>query len=387
MQPPKDNAAHPSCGWCCVNMSCWFVTAWGACAAPVSTACLCGVRGQASGGHNVIAGVFDYAKLLHDDSVVVGFLNGPHGIFSNNHCIIDAALLSGYRNMGGFDIIGSGRHKIESPEQFAASLKNCTDLDLDGLLVIGGDDSNTNACLLAEYFAKCGAKTVVNGAPKTIDGDLKIPGLIPVSFGFDTATKTYAEQVGNIELDALSTQKVLWKPSPDRLGALDAVVRAAALPEAQWSVGLAPLTPPPLVPTHVQRRCRCDLAVLPHHPSHGALRFTHCVGSGPADTVRIGAPHCCLAVRATCSPSVGVSASTAMLTIRVCSGYFSGVLLATVAGAARTWSSSARRLRTRACRWQPSPRILWTSSSSVLAPDVTTASSLCQRAPSSLSRK
>lgn len=163
--------------------------------------------GQAPGGHNVIAGVYDYAKAIHPDSVVIGFLNGPHGIFSNRWTQLSDALVARYRNTGGFDMIGSGRHKIHSEEHMRASLDNCAALRLDGLLVIGGDDSNTNAALLAEYFARHGAHTVVAGAPKTIDGDMKVPKLVPVSFGFDTATKCYAEMTGNIALDALSSQK------------------------------------------------------------------------------------------------------------------------------------------------------------------------------------
>ena len=163
--------------------------------------------GQAPGGHSVITGLYDYAKRHHPDSTMIGYINGPHGVFNGNYITLDDNIINRYRNMGGFDIIGSGRHKIETPEQFANSLKYATDLDLDGLVVIGGDDSNTNAAVLAEYFAKHGAKTVVNGAPKTIDGDLKVHPYIPVSFGFDTACKTYAEMVGNVASDAISSQK------------------------------------------------------------------------------------------------------------------------------------------------------------------------------------
>lgn len=173
--------------------------------------------GQAAGGHNVIMGLFDMLRKINPDSKLFGFLAGPHGIFTNNYMEIHPEYMNKFRNMGGFDmirkyylfsnstIVGSGRHKIETPEQFAASLKNVTDLDLDGLIVIGGDDSNTNACLLAEYFAKHNAKCKVIGAPKTIDGDLRNEH-IQVSFGFDTATKVYSEAIGNLCSDAVSAR-------------------------------------------------------------------------------------------------------------------------------------------------------------------------------------
>ena len=163
--------------------------------------------GQAPGGHNVIAGIFDYIKKSSKDSVLVGFLDGPQGIYNGQYCIIDDKLMDGYRNSGGFDMIGSGRHKIEKPEHFAAAMKNCQILNLDGLVVIGGDDSNTNAALLAEYFETNGCQTKVCGCPKTIDGDLKVHPYIPVSFGFDTACRTYSELIGNLGQDTLSTQK------------------------------------------------------------------------------------------------------------------------------------------------------------------------------------
>lgn len=162
--------------------------------------------GQAPGGHSVIAGIFDYIKSRHPESILYGFLNGPHGIFTGNATIIDDDLMSRYRNMGGFDIIGSGRHKIETEEQFFNSKASCEALELDGLVVIGGDDSNTNAAVLAEYFVANGCNTRVIGAPKTIDGDLKNK-YIPVSFGFDTACKTYSELIGNVAFDAISSQK------------------------------------------------------------------------------------------------------------------------------------------------------------------------------------
>jgi len=162
--------------------------------------------GQAPGGHNVIAGLFDYIKTVSPESKLIGFKDGPHGIFSHIYVTVDDDMISQFRNTGGFDMLGSGRHKIETPDQFEASMKVCADLNLHGLVVIGGDDSNTNACVLGEYFKSHGAKTNVIGCPKTIDGDLKNLA-IPISFGFDTACRTYAEQVGNVERDALGAQK------------------------------------------------------------------------------------------------------------------------------------------------------------------------------------
>ena len=118
-------------------------------------------------------GLFDMVKKLHPDSILYGFLAGPHGVFTGNYMEITPEYMNLYRNMGGFDMIRAGRHKIETPEQFASSLEHATKMDLDGLAVIGGDDSNTNACLLAEYFAAKGSKCTVVGCPKTIDGDLR----------------------------------------------------------------------------------------------------------------------------------------------------------------------------------------------------------------------
>jgi len=163
--------------------------------------------GQASGGHNVIAGLYDFVKRVSPKSEMFGFMNGPQGIYTGKYCKITDEMMDQYRNMGGFDMIGSGRHKIESPAHFQASMENCTALDLDGLVVIGGDDSNTNAAVLAEYFAANNCKTKVCGAPKTIDGDLKVHPYIPVSFGFDTACRTYSELIGNLGQDTLSSQK------------------------------------------------------------------------------------------------------------------------------------------------------------------------------------
>ena len=149
------------------------------------------------------------AKNFHPDSKIFGFLEGPHGVYSNEVMEISSDYMDKYRNMGGFDMIRAGRHKIETEEQFQNSLKYCTELDLDGIAVIGGDDSNTNACLLAEYFAKKNSKCTVVGCPKTIDGDLKNEH-IEVSFGFDTATKVYSEAIGNLCTDAVSSKKYYY---------------------------------------------------------------------------------------------------------------------------------------------------------------------------------
>lgn len=162
--------------------------------------------GQAAGGHNVIIGLFDALKTLHPDARLYGFLNGPSGIIDNDAVELTTEFLAPYRNTGGFDMIGSGRTKIETEEQFRASLETAKALKLDGLVIIGGDDSNTNAALLAEYFQKQGQETVVVGVPKTIDGDLKNEN-VEISFGFDTACKTYSELIGNILRDSLSAKK------------------------------------------------------------------------------------------------------------------------------------------------------------------------------------
>ena len=162
--------------------------------------------GQAAGGHNVIIGLFDALKKMHLNSRLFGFLAGPSGILENSYRELNAAFLDPFCNTGGFDMIGSGRTKIETEEQLDAALKNCAALALDGLVVIGGDDSNTNAALLAEYFLTKGCKTQLIGIPKTIDGDLK-NSYINTSFGFDTACKIYSEMIGNICRDALSAKK------------------------------------------------------------------------------------------------------------------------------------------------------------------------------------
>lgn len=165
--------------------------------------------GQASGGHNVITGLFDALKLLNNESVLLGFSDGPMGILENKSVILTAELLANYRNQGGFDVIGAGRDKIESKEQLSRAEKTVRDLDLDGVVIIGGDDSNTNAAFLAEYFKSVNCKTVVIGVPKTIDGDLKNQD-IEISFGFDSACKVYSEIIGNLMSDALSAKKYYY---------------------------------------------------------------------------------------------------------------------------------------------------------------------------------
>lgn len=162
--------------------------------------------GQAAGGHNVIAGLFDALNSLNKDSKLFGFLGGPGGIISAKQKEITKEVLAPFRNQGGFDLIGSGRTKIETEEQLKASKEACQSLNLDGLVVIGGDDSNTNAAVLAEYFLTQNCKTKVIGVPKTIDGDLKNE-YVATSFGFDTACKVYIEAIGNIARDALSAKK------------------------------------------------------------------------------------------------------------------------------------------------------------------------------------
>ena len=157
--------------------------------------------GQAPGGHNVICGLYDALKATDKDNVLYGFKGGPSGLIDNDYIIFDDEYINAYRNTGGFDIIGSGRTKLETQEQIAIVAENCKKLGINALVFIGGDDSNTNAAVLAEYFAAQNAGIQVIVCPKTIDGDLKNED-IECSFGFDTATKTYAEIVGNIERDA-----------------------------------------------------------------------------------------------------------------------------------------------------------------------------------------
>ncbi|MGH7441965.1 MAG: diphosphate--fructose-6-phosphate 1-phosphotransferase, partial [bacterium] len=162
--------------------------------------------GQAPGGHNVISGLFDALQALNPKNKLIGFLGGPSGILDKHHVDLTAKIVDAHRNTGGFDIIGSGRTKLETSEQFDTCAKNLKDLGIGTLVVIGGDDSNTNAAVLAEYFAANGMGLRVIGCPKTIDGDLKTEE-IEISFGFDTATKTYAELIGNVERDCLSAKK------------------------------------------------------------------------------------------------------------------------------------------------------------------------------------
>ncbi len=159
--------------------------------------------GQAPGGHNILTGLFD---ALHSKSKLFGFLDGPSGVISGKYIELTASTLDPYRNQGGFDLLGSGRTKIETDQQLQSTLKTANDLDLDGLVIIGGDDSNTNAAFIAEYFLQHGCKTKVIGVPKTIDGDLQNQH-VEISFGFDTATKIYSELIGNIAKDALSAKK------------------------------------------------------------------------------------------------------------------------------------------------------------------------------------
>lgn len=165
--------------------------------------------GQAAGGHNVIVGLFDALKTLNPSSVLLGFKDGPQGIISNDVINLTSELLASYRNMGGFDVIGSGRTKIETTEQFESAAKTIKSRKLDGLVIIGGDDSNTNAALLAEYFKEINLPCTVVGVPKTIDGDLK-NNYIDISFGFDSACSTYSEIIGNIMRDALSAKKYYY---------------------------------------------------------------------------------------------------------------------------------------------------------------------------------
>jgi pyrophosphate--fructose-6-phosphate 1-phosphotransferase len=162
--------------------------------------------GQAAGGHNVITGLFDALKGLHHECQLIGFLDGPSGIIEGKTMHLSEDLLQNYRNQGGFDLIGSGRTKIETEEQLEQSIAVFEKLLLNGVVIIGGDDSNTNAAILAEYALSRGCQTKVVGVPKTIDGDLKNPH-VDISFGFHTACTTYAEMIGNIARDAFSAKK------------------------------------------------------------------------------------------------------------------------------------------------------------------------------------
>ncbi|MDE6272839.1 MAG: diphosphate--fructose-6-phosphate 1-phosphotransferase [Muribaculaceae bacterium] len=162
--------------------------------------------GQAPGGHNVVSGIFDGIKSLNKESRLYGFLMGPSGFINHQYMELTAGYIKEYRNTGGFDIIGSGRTKLETPEQFDAGLKILKELNIKALVIIGGDDSNTNAAVLAEYYKANGADVQVIGVPKTIDGDLKNEW-IETSFGFDTACKVYSEVIGNIQRDCNSAKK------------------------------------------------------------------------------------------------------------------------------------------------------------------------------------
>lgn len=162
--------------------------------------------GQAPGGHNVICGLYDALKATNKENVLYGFKNGPIGLIEDDYLIFDDEYIDEYRNTGGFDIIGSGRTKLETNEQFAIVADVCKKHGITAIVIIGGDDSNTNAAVLAEYFAAHDTGVQVIGCPKTIDGDLKNED-IECSFGFDTATKTYSEIIGNIERDANSAKK------------------------------------------------------------------------------------------------------------------------------------------------------------------------------------
>lgn len=162
--------------------------------------------GQAPGGHNVIAGIFDGIKRINKESKLYGFILGPGGLVNHEYKELTADIIDEYRNTGGFDIIGSGRTKLETTEQFDKGLEIIKELDIKALVIIGGDDSNTNAAVLAEYYKSINSGVQVIGCPKTIDGDLKNE-LIETSFGFDTACKVYSELIGNIQRDCNSARK------------------------------------------------------------------------------------------------------------------------------------------------------------------------------------
>ncbi|MBQ8458045.1 MAG: diphosphate--fructose-6-phosphate 1-phosphotransferase [Prevotella sp.] len=162
--------------------------------------------GQAPGGHNVITGLFDQIKKLNPENRLFGFILGPGGLVDHNYMELTKEIIDEYRNTGGFDMIGSGRTKLEKVDQFEKGLEIIRELDIKAIVIIGGDDSNTNACVLAEYYAAKNYGVQVIGCPKTIDGDLK-NDQIETSFGFDTACKTYSELIGNIERDCNSARK------------------------------------------------------------------------------------------------------------------------------------------------------------------------------------
>ncbi len=161
--------------------------------------------GPAPGGHNVIAGVFEAAKAGHPDSLLVGFLAGPKGIIGNRHLEVTGEMVALYKNSGGFHMLGTGRDKIDTPEKMEQCRQTCAALKLDGLVVVGGDDSNTNAAFLAENLREIGTRVV--GIPKTIDGDLQVPGLLQLPFGYHSACTAFATEIGNLNSDCKSDLK------------------------------------------------------------------------------------------------------------------------------------------------------------------------------------
>lgn len=183
-----------------------FETSDGAASSPVMNVGVILSGGQAPGGHNVISGLFDGIKKLNPENKLYGFILGPGGLVDHNYMELTADIIDEYRNTGGFDIIGSGRTKLEKEDQFEKGYEILKELGIKALVIIGGDDSNTNACVLAEYYAAKHYGVQVIGCPKTIDGDLK-NDMIETSFGFDTACKTYSEVIGNIQRDCNSARK------------------------------------------------------------------------------------------------------------------------------------------------------------------------------------
>lgn len=173
---------------------------------PVKNAGVILSGGQAPGGHNVIAGIFDGLKKLNPENKLYGFLGGPSGLVDHKYIELTKEIVDEYRNTGGFDIIGSGRTKLEEEWQFEKGAEICKKMNINAIVIIGGDDSNTNACVLAEYYKQHNIPIQVIGCPKTIDGDLKNE-MIEASFGFDTACKVYSELIGNIQRDASSAKK------------------------------------------------------------------------------------------------------------------------------------------------------------------------------------
>ena len=162
--------------------------------------------GQAPGGHNVICGLFDALQKGNTGSMLLGFIDGPSSLLTNNYIVLDSQKIDSVRNLGGFDLLGSGRKKISTKQEFEQVLKNATEIGLNAIVIIGGDDSNTNAAFLAEYFKNSGSDILVIGVPKTIDGDLQNEH-VDISFGFDTASKVYSQLIGNVAKDAISAKK------------------------------------------------------------------------------------------------------------------------------------------------------------------------------------